>query len=152
MNDLCRSCQQWQMWEEEAGGGFWRSLLVCLRPLKKKNYCHAIKGTMGAPLNNRASLAGALEKDERHPLVCPPLSYCKVDPSLCLHCTMSYSKESLVCSRLLQWRCAKPETLQGFGSKMQTEEPEKRHVMPHRIGSWFWNILVQFVVEGRSWD
>lgn len=28
------------------GGGFWRSSPVCLRHLEKKNYCHAIRGTI----------------------------------------------------------------------------------------------------------
>lgn len=116
--------------------GFWRSSTVGLRLLAKKNSCHAIKGTMeGWPLHKCVSPAGAFKKDERHPLVCPPSSCCMVDSGLCLHCAKSYSKGSLVCSRLLRWRCAKPETSQGFGGKMQTEEPEKQHVMPRHAGS-----------------
>lgn len=136
MNDLCRGCQQWQIWRGRQERGFWRSSTVGLRLLAKKNSCHAIKGTMeGWPLHKCASPAGAFKKDERQPLVCPPSSCCKVDSGLCLHCAKSYSKGSLVCSRLLRWRCAKPETSQGFGGKMQTEEPEKQHVMPRHAGS-----------------
>lgn len=136
------------------GGGRRRLLKIIaswFRAARKEKLLSCNQGNnRGWPLHKRAFLAGALEKDERHPLVCPPLSCCKVDTGLCLHCATSYSKGSLVCSRLLRWRCAKLETLQVFGVKMQTEEPEKQHVMPCHTGSWFANILAQFVVQGQS--
>lgn len=87
---FCRGCHSDKYWQEK---NFWGSSLVGLRLLTKRNFCHVIKVTMG-DLWKCASPAEALKKDKRHSAVCPPLSCCKADLGLCLHCAVLYSKRA----------------------------------------------------------